>query len=416
VRSSKLARQAWNVVGSSIAILTLVLVVGCSSPALATPTPTRTPRAGSSVNASALQQTARPATATSVPTQPPTATATSAPTDLPAITETPPATEAPVAAGSGPAPTRDPNVSPLTGLRPADPSVLARRPLAIKVDNDPAVVPQSGLDKADVVVESRKEGCLTRFTAIYQSQDAARVGSVRSARLIDKELPVIFDAVLGFSGAVQAVLDIIRHSDIGDHILTQGAFFRDPNIAVPFNLFGNTASLWNTVTQRGWNKQPDPTAAWAFSEAAPPGGAPAKQIEIPYPRPAFKITWAYDPASGRWGRSLNGKPHVDKVTGQQLTAADVVVLGANHVQTLIPEQGTKLTQGSCSNASVEIQLWGEGPAQILRDGKVYEGKWVRSDRHAPFRFLDAAGKDIPLKPGNSWWQIIPLDMKVTITP
>ncbi len=61
-----------------------------------------------------------------------------------------------------------------------------------------------------------------------------------------------------------------------------------------------------------------------------------------------------------------------------------------------------------------IQLWGQGPVKILRDGKVYEGKWLRADRHAPFRFVDAQGKDIPLKPGNSWWQIVPSDMAITI--
>ena len=69
--------------------------------------------------------------------------------------------------------------------------------------------------------------------------------------------------------------------------------------------------------------------------------------------------------------------------------------GANHVKTLIPEQGTALTQGDCNNASVQIQLWGEGPAKIFRDGKVYEVKWLRPDRHAPFRFVDAQGQDIP---------------------
>jgi hypothetical protein len=430
VNSLKAIRHVWTVAGSSVVILSLSLAVGCSSPAQATPTPTKTPRVEAALNTPTPLPTVEVATASPVPTQAPLATDTPAPAEPAAATETPIATAAAVAeltgstdaissdtAGnsSAPVPTRDPNVSPFTGLRPADPAALARRPLAIKVDNDPAVVPQSGLDKADVVVESRKEGCLTRFTAIYQSQDAARVGSIRSARLIDKELPVIFDAVLGFSGAVQAVLDIIRQSDIGDHILTQRAFFRDASIPVPFNLFGNTASVWDTVTQRGWNKPPNPTAAWTFTEVAPPGGASASRVDIPYPKPAFKVTWAYDPASGHWGRSINGKAHVDKVTAQQLTAANVVVLGANHVQTLIPEQSTQLTQGPCSNASVEIQLWGQGPAKILRDGKVYEGKWVRPDRHAPFRFLDAAGKDIPLKPGNSWWEVVPLDMKVTMT-
>ena len=142
-------------------------------------------------------------------------------------------------------PPRQPGVSILTGLRPADPAVLERRPLAVKVDNDPAVIPQSGMGKADIVVESRKEGCLTRFTAIYQSQDAPKIGSVRSARLVDIELPVIFDAILAYSGASGPVQQKLSQSDLGRQFLTQssgGALFRDPNIAVPFNLFANTAS------------------------------------------------------------------------------------------------------------------------------------------------------------------------------
>ncbi len=52
--------------------------------------------------------------------------------------------------------------------------------------------------------------------------------------------------------------------------------------------------------------------------------------------------------------------------------------------------------------------------KILRDGKVYEGKWVRADRNAPFKFVDAQGKNIPLKPGNTWWQIVPSGMPVTV--
>ena len=100
--------------------------------------------------------------------------------------------------------------------------------------------------------------------------------------------------------------------------------------------------------------------------------------------------------------------------GTQLSAANVVVLTSNVVQTLIPEQGTQLTQGPCSNASIEIQLWGSGPVRVFRDGKVYEGRWVRSGRDAPFRFVDAEGKDLPLKPGNSWWQIVSPDLPVTV--
>jgi len=403
-----------------IVLLALALVsAGCAASAPATPTPTRTPRPA------ATQPP--PATATPVPPTPAPPTATEVPpTAIPATdTPAPAATESadqPISAKIvATLPPRQLGVSILTGLRPADPAVLDRRPLAVKVDNDPAVIPQSGLGKADIVVESRKEGCLTRFTAIYQSQDSPKIGSVRSARLVDIELPVIFDAILAYSGASGPVQQKLSQSDLGRQFLTQssgGALFRDPNIAVPFNLFANTAAGWKVAAQKGWNTPPNPSAAWVFSEAAPATGAPASRADFTYTKmyPHLKIGWAYDAESGRWRRSTGGKPAIDKADGQQLTAANVVILGANHVQTLIPEQGTKLTQGPCSNASIEVQLWGEGPAKILRDGKVYEGKWVRADRHAPFRFVDANGQDIPLKPGNSWWQIVPMDVKVNVAP
>jgi hypothetical protein len=414
-----------TLVGLIVLLALALMSAGCAAPAQATPTPTKTPRP------EATQPS--PATATPIPPTPEPPTATEVPPTAAPATDTPaPDTSAQPAATQSAdqpisakivatLPPRQPGVSILTGLRPADPAVLERRPLAVKVDNDPAVIPQSGMGKADIVVESRKEGCLTRFTAIYQSQDAPKIGSVRSARLVDIELPVIFDAILAYSGASGPVQQKLSQSDLGRQFLTQssgGALFRDPNIAVPFNLFANTATGWKVVAQKGWSTKPDPSAAWVFSEAAPTTGAPASRADFTYTKmyPHLKIGWTYDAESGRWRRSIGGKPAIDKADGQQLTATNVVILGANHVQTLIPEQGTKLTQGPCSNASIEIQLWGEGPAKIFRDGQVYEGKWERPDRHAPFRFVDAKGQDIPLKPGNSWWQIVPMDVKVTVTP
>ncbi len=374
--------------------LVLLTAVGCKGRRpTPTPTPTKTPRPTAQVNT----PTPIPPTDTPVPTPTPTATPTATP-DVVLIV-----------------PRDDPSVSPFTGLRPDDPAVLERRPLAIKVANTANVRPQSGLSKADVVVESRIEFNLTRFTVIYQSQDAERVGSIRSARLIDVELPVIFDAVLCFSGAVQPVRERLYNSDIGGQLLEQAlngsAYFRDPSIPMPHNLFASTEALWRAITERGWNHRPDPTASWVFSEKPPEGGAPASRVDLDYPDGV--VTWVYDEATGLWKRFVAGQPHVEALDGRQLTAADVVILGANHVQTLILEHGT---EDIGINRSIEVQLWGQGPLKILRDGRVYEGMWTRPERHAPFRFVDAAGRDIPLKPGNSWWQVTPLDMAVTITP
>lgn len=380
----------------------LVTMAGCKGRRKEpTPTPTRTPTPIARVNTPTLP----PPTDTPIPT----------PTPVPTDTPTPTVAPTPTPNIALIVPGNDPGISPFTGLRLADPSVLDRRPLAIKVANTANVRPQSGLSKADIVVESRIEFNLTRFTVIYHSQDAERVGSIRSARLIDLELPVIFDAVLCFSGAVEPVRQKIYNSDIGDHVLEEAlngsAFIRDPNIPMPHNLFANTRTLWQVITERGWNRRPNPTAAWVFSETPPEGGSPVSRVDLDYPDGV--VTWVYDEATGLWKRFVAGEPHVEALDGRQLTAANVVILGANHVPTLILEHGT---EDIGINRSIEIQLWGQGPLKILRDGRAYEGMWVRPERHAPFRFVDAAGRDIPLKLGNSWWQVTPLDMTVTLSP
>jgi Protein of unknown function (DUF3048) N-terminal domain/Protein of unknown function (DUF3048) C-terminal domain len=385
--------------GGGLALLLMLSFAGaCAGRAASpTPTPTKTPM---------------------IPAR--EATATSSPTFTPVPTDTPGPTATPTLDPSLIVPARDPGLSPFTGLRPADPAVLQRRPLAVKFANIAAVRPQSGLSKADVVVESQIEFSATRFTAIYQSQDAPRMGSIRSARLIDAELPVIFDAILCFSGASGPVRQKLYQSVFGDHILEANfysqAYPRDPNIVAPNDMFTSTSALWAAAQNKGWNKTPKPTGAWVFSAAAPAGAngsaaASASKLDVAYPQGV--VSWSYDAASGRWLRSIAGQAHIDTLDGKQLSAANVVLITANHVKTLILEYGATEMAGG-ANRSIEVQLWGEGPVKVLRDGKVYEGKWARPKADSPFRFLDAQGQDIPLKPGNSWWQVVPYEMKVTL--
>ncbi|MCA9920708.1 MAG: DUF3048 domain-containing protein, partial [Anaerolineales bacterium] len=110
--------------------------------------------------------------------------------------------------------------NPLTGERMADPSVLERRPLAIKISNNPASYtrPQHGIGQADIVFEHVTETNITRFTAIFYGQTPPDIGPIRSARLIDKELPAMYDAAIVMSGSHPRILQAIAESDIGDRI------------------------------------------------------------------------------------------------------------------------------------------------------------------------------------------------------
>src|SRR5579859_3925706 len=66
------------------------------------------------------------------------------------------------------------NTNPLTGLAVTDPTVLQRRPLAVKISNAPPLVrPQAGIGDADLVFEHLTEGKLTRFTAVFWTHTPA---------------------------------------------------------------------------------------------------------------------------------------------------------------------------------------------------------------------------------------------------
>ncbi len=340
--------------------------------------------------------------------EPPIATATPAPT--PTAEPTPPIdVDALVGDLSLP-----PGTSPFTGLLVDDPALLERMPAAVKISNSPIARPQSGLSQADVVIEHLAEGDITRFTAIYHSQDAERIGSVRSARLIDLEIPVLFDAFLVFSGAAGEVNRMIEASDFADRTLSderkEPGFYRldIPGRAYEHTLFTDSELLQQYAADQGWTTPPR-YRGWQWSERPPRLASRARSITIPYSTEYSDVTYQYDPMQGAYRRSMLDEPHVDDLTGEQLTADNVVVLYVNHVPTLIVED-------ALGSKSVEIQLWEQGRMQLFRDGTVQEGVWLRSQREDPLLFVDEAMQPLTLKPGNVWIQIVPLGMDVTHAP
>jgi len=302
------------------------------------------------------------------------------------------------------------DVNPLTGEIVEDSTVLKRRPIAIKVSNYPPLVrPQAGLNNADLVFEHYAEGGSTRFTAVYYSQDAHTVGSVRSARIIDFEIPVMYDAAFGFSGAAGANKERFSEVDWYDRIISpdfgHGGFYRaqpdDPDIDFWHTMFTDTYRLRDILAERGLDVPPTLQNGMVFSEDPPPGGTPAKQAEIGY-RGSY-VTWWYDSGLGRYFRWNDGEKHIDANRNQQINFKNIVVIAAEHVDTWIPE--TEVGQGA---ASIEIQIWGEGPATIIRDGQRYDGKWHRTDPKDMLTFTDTDGNPLPLAPGNTWFQLVPL--------
>ncbi len=374
-----------------VLIVLVLLLQGCSAPTpAATPTPTRTPV----VEPTLLIL--------------PTATPTIAPTATPTL----PVEQTPASAEVTPYP---PNVNPLTGLQVADPTMLDHSPLAIKISNSVEVRPQAGLNSADLVFEHYAEGGITRLTAVFYATYPERVGSVRSGRLIDLEIPAMYQASFSYSGSSAGVKEKYRNSDLfPERIISPdfgvGApyFYRVPREGLAFEhtLFASPTDLRALAVQRGIDKRPDFTRLMAFNATVPSGKDvyDATQVKINYRADICRVRWDYDVALGNWLRTSAGEAHRDALTGEQLRAANVILLFANHLETDILED----TWGG-GHMSIEIQVWGQGQALIFRDGKMIQGYWKREAREHMLTFWDGEGKPLALKPGNTWMQLAPLE-------
>jgi hypothetical protein len=327
-------------------------------------------------------------------------------------TATPEPTLAPTPSLPTPLPTIAGDVWPLTGLPVSDLALLKRPPFAVKISNSPVVRPQSGLQLADVVFEHLAEGGITRYTAIFHSQESERIGSVRSARLIDLEIPAMFQCLLVYSGASAEVTRMIQESDFAARSLSDwfGApvFYRVPitGLAYEHTLFTDTKIVWDLAQRRGWYGDFG-FRGMRFDPNPPAGGRPATSIFIPYSRTYSDVTWTYDASRGEFLHSILGVAHKDRLTDIQVGADNVVLVYVNHVETLIVED-------ELGSRSIQIQLWGEGKATVFRDGKAWDVTWKRANRPDPLTLIGSDGQLFPLKPGNTWFNTVPLDMTVTV--
>ena len=395
---------------SCLLILLLLILVACGQD---DPSPTPPPPETDEVAQVAPTDTPQlPATAT---TAPPTATATPSPT----ATVTPTATPTPLLLMAPEDFGEDRN--PLTGELVEDPELLQRRPIAVKISNSPPewVRPQSGLSQADLVFEHATEGPITRFTAIIYSETPPDMGPIRSGRLIDGELPEMYDAAFAYSGASSGVNGKLFSSTFANRVLRSSApgYYRTGEDK-PFEhtLYGTPEEWWDYLDERELNRAPQFATQMVFSEEPPVGGEPISHININY-QDRMIVDWEYDEENGRYWRWADGEVHVDRNTDEQLSASNVVVVFALHqINFNICEYAPP--GGECQAFSTEIQIWGRGSAMIFRDGQMYEAIWRRDDPSHMLTFYDADENPIPLQIGNTFFQVVALHYEdpVTVEP
>ena len=296
-------------------------------------------------------------------------------------------------------PPAKPAVWPLRGTSAPNADAIRARPLVVKVANDHAARPQSGIAQADLVLEIVVEGGITRYALVFHSQDPDRVGPVRSARQSDLNYLAMLKAVVAHVGASQEVTRLVRDAAKGgafvdvDEFEHSGAFERITQRQAPYNAYTSGSKIREAAGAPGREKVDVPGLAFGAAGT----GTEAASLTVPY-EGAQRVQYEYDAASGGYKRTQGGQTTIDENGRKEVRPENVVVIKTDITQ--IPG-----TADSAGAPSVDYRATGSGDVVIARDGKRYDGTWSRQANEM-YAFKDASGTAILLKPGLTWIHIV----------
>ena len=306
---------------------------------------------------------------------------------------------------------------PLTGM-PLGGGSASKRPLYVKIDNNPHARPHYGITKADQVYEWLVEGLTTRLAAVFQSKDPDTIGSVRSARMTDTPvIPSLSAAFVYSGGGPEELMQIHYDAAVIDRYIDlapgYGWGYRVGFREAPYNYFTTYRNLRDALAGAPDGDQPVSIPSWDF---LPPsvtdplsgglaGSVDATAITIPY-RAGFTVGYRYDPASRSYSRFDDGVREVDGQTGEAVAAKNVVV-----IQTEV-HFTTAFGLDPAGNPKLDMTLIGTGNGSVFRDGKRQDVTWTRPDIFDVYTLRNSNGEAVRLEPGQTWIHIVPADWTI----
>jgi DUF3048 family protein len=250
------------------------------------------------------------------------------------------------------------------------------------------------------------EGGITRFSAIFQSQDVKAVGPVRSYRWSDLHLTQMLRGALVSSGATIEERDAVTNSIRAGNMISVdaervgGPYYRVSGRPGPNNEFVDLGAARQAVNDAGGKDPVDVPALSFFTSLdhdAMAGGfgtsTPATTATIPFQRDP--VTFTYDEGSKGYARSQAGTRTIDPDGNVPILARNVIVMHTDIWQTSVVED-------IFGSRGLDYRMTDGGKAEIFRDGRRVDGRWKRDGVLDQFSFYDQTGERILLEPGQSW--------------
>jgi hypothetical protein len=283
------------------------------------------------------------------------------------------------------------------------------RPVAVMVDNEgDRVLPQGGLDKAQLVYEITVEGGETRLMPVFWGTNPSMIGPVRSSRHYYLDYVMEHDAIyVHFGWSPMAMQDISKFKiNNVNGVGYGGEVFWDltKDRRNWQDSYTSMENVMNFVKKAKYIKSTDKKLLFSYNRADEElnSGDKAEKITVRYNSRIFN-TYEFDALNNVYKKSRNGAPHMERVSKKQLEVKNIIIQHISNYGIKGDDKGRQ-----------DLNDVGSGKGWFVTCGKAIKIKWSKKSRSAQTSYTDESGKPIVLNPGLTWIQIVPVNSKVVI--
>lgn len=322
--------------------------------------------------------------------------------------------------GFGVMPNYDAN--PLTGeLRQKDTRIVGVMVNNICNSEKQNARPQRGIGSADLLIESKVEGGITRFCAVYSDvNDIPEIGPIRSGRDQFLQLLMPWQALYYHDGEsifCTQFINVYKYSDLNIggknyfntpvHPHVAHRIKRSENVAYEHTEFTSAKEIQQAASNAGirldyaYEDTFFRFADYRTSAVSELEGEPsARNISITHSA-SYKTSFAYN----SWGknykmsmyshRTKKFESSVDELTNKQLTFDNVVVCFANIA-----------AYAGDSHDVQEVQYVQGGEAYLFTRGGVQTGHWEKNHPTQALKLYTDSGEEMILNRGKTYFALV----------
>ena len=287
------------------------------------------------------------------------------------------------------------------------------RPFAVMINNNKAVWGyQAGVQDAYITYEIVVEGGITRMMAVFKDKNTEKIASVRSSRHYYLDYALENDAIYAHIGWSPQAEGDIRSLGINNINADNSSAFTWDNslkIAREHKAYTTMEKLKQAAEKKGYRTTSDKKLlliyqAKALDLSKYEESVQANTVKIPYSK-GHVTSYTYDSENKVYKRFQNEMEHKDYVTGSQYTTKNIITYKVHNYP--LNDGSGKDRQG--------LNNIGSGEGYFISEGYAIPITWEKTarDKQTVYK-VKATGKELVVNDGNTFIQIQPDNMSLTI--